>query len=78
MVRDTPSPNVAHRSAIETLRVALEEEAKLAPALLEKQQNAMKEAVDALTEASSDVKGGGRIVDFGNHTYYMYVRWSYR
>lgn len=73
MIHDVPSRNDTRRSTIETLRVALEEEARLAPALLEKQQNAMKEAVDALTEASSDVRENLASLSLGTKSICMCV-----
>lgn len=54
-MHDVRSRNAARRSTMDILRAALEEEARLAPALLEEQQKAMKEAVDALTAASLDM-----------------------
>lgn len=41
------------RGTMESLRVALHEEAKLAAVLLEEQQAAMKAAANALNEAST-------------------------
>ena len=48
-----------HRCTMEALRVALNEETKLAAVLLEEQQVAMKAAVNALNEASLDHTPGG-------------------